>query len=102
MQNHYKDSLYTFNRFFIMQIVIMVNYLSKQMFSLLHVLELQLLLQQIHYGLWRLGYKYCIVKLFLCLFLYVVFISKGKACHFFRYYVLHLIIDIQLSLTENR
>lgn len=42
----------------------MVNYLSKQMFSLLHVLELQLLLQQIHYGLWRLGYKYCIVKLF--------------------------------------
>jgi len=64
MQNHYKDSLYTFNRFFIMQIVIMVNYLSKQMFSLLHVLELQLLLQQIHYGLWRLGYKYCIVKLF--------------------------------------
>jgi len=51
MQNHYKDSLYTFNRFFIMQIVIMVNYLSKQMFSLLHVLELQLLLQQIHYGL---------------------------------------------------
>jgi hypothetical protein len=34
-----------------MQMVITVNYLSKQMFSQLHVLELQQLLQQIHYGL---------------------------------------------------
>lgn len=42
-----------------MQTVITV--LSKRMFLLLHVLELQQLLQQIHYGLSRLGYKYAIL-----------------------------------------
>ena len=77
MQNHYKDSLYTFNRFFIMQIVIMVNYLSKQMFSLLHVLELQLLLQQIHWVVkTRLQVLYC--KAFLCLYFYMWYLSPKE------------------------
>jgi hypothetical protein len=35
---------------FTMQMVKTVNCLSNQMFSLLHVLESQRLLQQIHYG----------------------------------------------------